>query len=69
MDSENWTEMDRQTDNNDFNADWATASFTVSKSVECRFIRLTRTGKTHGGDARLSVHQFELFGTLLESQE
>jgi hypothetical protein len=46
-DGEVWTEIDRKTDNMDFEAGWVTLSFAVSNSSECRFIRLTQTGKAH----------------------
>jgi hypothetical protein len=45
---------------------WETASFSVSKSADCRFIRLTQTGRRHGGGDDLSIYAFEVFGTLLE---
>jgi hypothetical protein len=66
LDLVNWTEIDRKTDNNDFKARWATATFDVSKSAECRFIRLTQTGKRHFGDDNLIIDACEFFGTLLE---
>jgi hypothetical protein len=61
-----WTEIDRKTDNEDFKGSFATASFAVSKSAECRFIRLTQTGKGHFGNDCLIIRVFEVFGTLLE---
>jgi hypothetical protein len=67
LDGEAWTEIDRKTNNVDFKANnWATASFAISKSAECRFIRLTQTGKNHGGNDYLAIQAFEFFGTLLE---
>jgi hypothetical protein len=67
LDGEAWTEIDRKTDNWDFKAGyWATASFAVSKSAECRFIRLSQTGERHAGDDYLAIRAFEVFGTLLE---
>jgi hypothetical protein len=84
LDGAAWTEIDRETDNKDFKADsWetlnaghGTASFAVSKPAECRFIRLTQTGKRHpindpffkscNGDDHLVIRAFEVFGTLLE---
>jgi hypothetical protein len=65
LDGETWTELDRQTNNDDFR-DLNIASFAVSKSGECRFIRLTQTGKNHKGFYQLSIRAFEVFGTLLE---
>jgi hypothetical protein len=65
LDGEAWTEIDRKTDNVDFNR-WETASFAVSKSAECGFIRLTQTGKKHFGHDYLAIGAVEFFGTLLE---
>jgi hypothetical protein len=61
VDGVNWSEIDRQTGNT-----VNQASFAVSKSGESRFIRLTQTGKNHGGNDNLLIHAFEVFGTLLE---
>jgi hypothetical protein len=66
LDGEAWTEIDRKTDIVGFKYDWGPASFAVSKPAECRFIRLTQTGKRHNGDDYLSIVAFEFFGTLLE---
>jgi hypothetical protein len=65
LDLVNWTEIDRKTDNEDFKS-WAIASFAIAKSTECRFIRLTQTGKNHWGLDGLLIVAFEFFGTLLE---
>jgi hypothetical protein len=65
LDFVNWTEMDRTTNNEDFK-DWVMASFAVSKSAECRFIRLTQTSKNDCGDDCLIIQAFEFFRTLLE---
>jgi hypothetical protein len=68
LDVESWTEIDRQTDNQDFNDDcWSTASFAVSNPGECRFIRLTQTDKNHYlGNDILYLRVVEFFGTLSE---
>jgi hypothetical protein len=72
LDFVNWIEIDRKTDNEDFKSGTETASFAVSKSAECRFIRLTQTGLNHVGDAwhdgddLLYIEAVEFFGTLLE---
>jgi uncharacterized coiled-coil protein SlyX len=66
LDREAWTEIDRKADNTDFKKDWVAASFAVSDSAECRFIRLTQTGKSHCGGDRLRICAFEIFGALLE---
>jgi hypothetical protein len=69
LDGVNWTEIDRRT-----NIKHYEVSAVVSKSAECRFIRLTQTGKRHYGNDYLSpssfgsleIDAFGLFGTLLE---
>jgi hypothetical protein len=68
LDFVNWTEIDRKTDTQDFYG-WEMASFPVSKSAECRFIRLTQTGKRHNGWDNLVINAFEVFGILLELRE
>jgi hypothetical protein len=65
LDGLNWTEIDRKTDNSDFEPH-GMASFAVSKSAECRFIRLTHTGKNQRGSNYLHIYAFEIFGALLE---
>jgi hypothetical protein len=65
LDGENWTEIDRKTNNQDFK-NMNTVSFSVSKPVESRFIRLTQTGKRHCGDDILDLYAVEFFGTLSE---
>jgi hypothetical protein len=66
LDAKAWTEIDRQTDNQDFKGGWGAASFAVSNSTECRFIRLTQTGENHVGDDSLLVSAGEFFGTLVQ---
>jgi hypothetical protein len=66
LDGEAWTEIDRKRDNEDFKGDMPTASFAVSNSAECRFIRLTQTDKNHYGNDQLVISAFEVFGTLRE---
>jgi hypothetical protein len=68
LDGESWTEIDRKRDNDDFK-DWGTASFVLSKSAECRFIRLTQTGKNHYPADFLRISAFEFFGTLLKCRK
>jgi hypothetical protein len=66
LDFMNWTEIDRKTDNEDYETGWKTASYAVSNSAECRFIRLTQTDKNHIREDDLVIWSFEFFGTLLE---
>jgi hypothetical protein len=72
LDGEAWTEIDRKTDNEDFNVGgMQTASYAVQNPAECRFIRLTQTGPNHSNafDGRvddLIIAAFEFFGTVIE---
>jgi hypothetical protein len=67
LDGTHWTEIDRQTDNKDFEKFREMASFPISRPVECRFIRLSQTGKNHQGkDCLGNLHVVEFFGTLSE---
>jgi hypothetical protein len=71
LDGEAWIEIDRKTDNEDFKRG-GTASYAVSNSAQCRFIRLTQTGKNHAGGVvcdDLAIVAFEFFGILFESRE
>jgi uncharacterized coiled-coil protein SlyX len=65
LDAEEWTEIDRKTDSEDFKG-WETVSFAVSNSAQCRFIRLTQTGNNQSGNNCLYIRGFEFFGTLLQ---
>jgi uncharacterized coiled-coil protein SlyX len=77
LDGENWAEMDRQTHNDDFKRG-GNASFAVSKSMDCRFIRLTQIGKNHVNEScrRVTMDRYilrlgaiEFFGTLFEDPD
>jgi hypothetical protein len=62
LDGASWTEIDRQTDNQDFNLD--TGSFSVANAGEFRFIRLTQAGKTAQHCDTLGLKAVEFFGSL-----
>jgi hypothetical protein len=66
LDGKSWAEIDRQTNNQDFQRDWNTVSFAISHPAECRFIRLTQTGKHHCHGDALFLRAVEFFGTLSE---
>jgi hypothetical protein len=69
LDGRNWTAIDRQTDNRAFETE-NTVSFAVSNPAECRFIRLTQTGKTYAQVAcldSLTLSAVEFFGALIET--
>jgi hypothetical protein len=73
LDAENWTEIDRKTQNQDLRS-WRIVTFAVQQPMECRFIRLSQTGKNNGcGDYNrcepndlLIFYAAEFFGTLFE---
>jgi hypothetical protein len=67
LDSVTWTTIDRRMNNTDLKVSSSGASFAVSNSAECRFIRLTQTDKNHRLDDYLMISAFEIFGTLLQS--
>jgi hypothetical protein len=67
-----WTELDRETNNNDLNGSLMIHSFSISKSIECRFIRLRQTGENHANNdvnstakpGTLDVHEMAKSCTL-----
>jgi hypothetical protein len=65
VDGRAWTKIDERNETRDFE-DETRASFAASHSGECRFIRVTQTGRQHSGDHRLTLRSFEFFGTLQE---
>jgi hypothetical protein len=67
LDGKTWAEIDRKRKNMDLWEDLdSAASFAVAKSTECRFVRLTQTGKNDGANDHLIISAVEFFGTLLE---
>jgi hypothetical protein len=66
VDGDNWTEIDRQIDNQDFKDGMRTACFAVSVPLECRFVRLTQMDKNHLGTDYLRLRAVEFFGRLSE---
>jgi hypothetical protein len=69
MDSLNWKEIDRRIENHDLargTDGMNVRTFQVAKSIECRYIRLTQTGKNNSGNNHLVLVAMEVFGTLIE---
>jgi hypothetical protein len=66
IDGSSWTELDRRTNNDDLNGANLIQAFSISKSIEYRFIRLRQTGKNHEGNDMLAFYHFEAFGFLVE---
>jgi hypothetical protein len=64
VDGVNWTEIDEQA--YDPTMRNPPARIRVESALECRFVRLTQTGKNAQGGDQLRLRRFELFGTLIE---
>jgi hypothetical protein len=66
VDGENWREVAREEDNEQFNGGYFTGTFAVAGGGECRFIRLVNIGRNHFGDDQLFISAWEIFGNLFE---
>jgi hypothetical protein len=64
-DAQEWTEVDRQEDNDELNGIYLTGTFALSQCAPCRFIRLVNIGKNHFGYDSIMISAWEIFGTLL----
>jgi hypothetical protein len=65
MSNEEWTQLDRRTDNTSLKHSWFYIhDFPISNKQKWRFIRLKQTGKNHHGNDILTFSAFELFGEL-----
>jgi hypothetical protein len=64
-----WTELDRQTNNDNLNGPNAFYRFSILNPIEFRLIRLRLTGANHSGNNVLALCRFEVFGALRESQD
>jgi hypothetical protein len=75
-DGANWVELDGREENSKLNDGDAHASFDIARQQEMRMIRLRQTGPNHwngstgaGGYNKIVLQAFELFGTLIESND
>jgi hypothetical protein len=59
-DGSNWKEIDHRENNNDLNGASFIKTFSVSKSIECRFIRLRHIGPNHQGNNHLLLSALEI---------
>jgi hypothetical protein len=66
MDAMNWTEIDWRTEV-DWPKDSGVRSFAVSHSIDCRYARLTQTDTNRRGNDVLSLHSFEVFGSIWDA--
>jgi hypothetical protein len=69
MDGLRWTELARETNNGDLNERLLIHTFSISTSIECRFIRLRQTGMNHANNDVLILYHFDVFGTLCDSAD
>jgi hypothetical protein len=60
-------EIDRRTGQRRFEDGWGAFSFPFSNVADCRFIRLTQIGQTHGNSNTRTLSLVEFFGQLFES--
>jgi hypothetical protein len=67
MNGERWTELDRRKNDSHLKEDLAVHTFEVKSPFECRFVRLTQTGKNHSDSHRLAFCSLEIFGGLEQS--
>jgi hypothetical protein len=65
QDGQNWIDLDQRCDNDQLNGSHAVASFEVTRSALCRYIRIRQVGKNHCGNHRIALSAFELFGSVL----
>jgi hypothetical protein len=63
MDGKKWTELDQRKNDTHLKGNFAVQTFDVKSPVECRFVRLTQTGKNHSESNCLSFCALEIFGT------
>jgi hypothetical protein len=63
LDGMSWAVLDQQT-NNATTSNHPIGTFPVSRSVECRFVRLRQTGKAANETDDLVLLAVELFGSL-----
>jgi hypothetical protein len=66
IDGREWTELDKRANINDLNDYLSTAAFAVTNAVECRFVRLSQTGRNNLGYDYMQLSSMELFGSLFE---
>jgi hypothetical protein len=64
MNGKDWTELDRRKNDINLKKDFAVYSFEVESRLECRFVRLTQTGKNHWDLHVLAFCSLEIFGSL-----
>jgi hypothetical protein len=66
LDNSEWIPLDERTNNTEADSSHPIASFAISRSVECRFIRFRQIGVNQNGNHYLVLFAFEVFGQLTE---
>jgi hypothetical protein len=66
-DGSDWEAIDRYENNNELNDSSLIKTFSVSKSIECRFTRFDQIGLNYYGNHQLLFSALEIFGCLLET--
>jgi hypothetical protein len=66
VDGDEWVILDGKQDNSELNDKNVTKSWSTTKDMKSRYIRLRLTGKNHSGNDELWLSSFEIFGTIAE---
>jgi hypothetical protein len=66
LDGTNWIEIDCKQNNSQLDDRNVTVRFEVSRSEECRFLRLVNIGRNHAGNDAMVISALEIFGNLIE---
>jgi hypothetical protein len=63
---QDWIEIDVRENNCELNDGESTKTFEITRSQECRLIRLINIGRNHAGSDALVISAFEIFGRMIE---
>jgi hypothetical protein len=66
VDGTSWTEVHRCENNSDLNGSSWIGTYSINRSVKCRFVRLRQTGTNHLNRDYFLLSGFEIFGVLRE---
>jgi hypothetical protein len=69
MDGKTWIDNDRRTNVTDLKITSSIRTFEIKNPSECRFVRFRQTDTNHAGSHTLDLTSFEVFGSLIESNE
>jgi hypothetical protein len=68
-DALNWSELDRQKNNQDLNGDFKAKTWPCKELVAFRYVRLRQTAKNHHNSHFLFLNNIELFGTMSQGDQ